>query len=460
MTPNIDRYFSAAKEAGCPLDQIQRFANAGIVLQPQQLRFAALARLCDVQGGPDDIAYGGAVGGGKSFTVLAVAAVDDCQRFSGLKVLLLRKVGSAGLEGFNDLRVKVLAFVPHEFKQTGGGVCSFPNGSRIVLGHFKDETDVDKYLGLEYDVIIIEERTTLSASKIAFIRTRLRTSKPGWRVRMYSTTNPGGVGHADFKQTFIVPWKRGAEKDTRFVPATYRDNAFLPAEYGRSLDKLTGWRRRAFKDGDWDIAAGMFFTNWSEERHVREFEIEPGERYWLGFDHGFNHPTSSHVIFKRDGAIHVLDEHFARKKLPNWHAEQIIEMLGRHTLTPQGLYGTFAGTDVFAKRADSNDLTIADQYSAGGLKFTSAVMDRINGAGRILTLLGDEGEVPSLYVHPRCTRLIECLPSLVHDPHRPEDVLKVDANEDGEGGDDAYDDLRYGVMADQPPEFFGFYGIN
>jgi hypothetical protein len=26
---------------------------------------------------------------------------------------------------------------------------------------------------------------------------------------------------------------------------------------------------------------------------------------------------------------------------------------------------------------------------------------------------------------------VECLPSLQHDPNRPEDVLKVDADEDG-----------------------------
>jgi hypothetical protein len=34
-------------------------------------------------------------------------------------------------------------------------------------------------------------------------------------------------------------------------------------------------------------------------------------------------------------------------------------------------------------------------------------------------------------------------PALQHDPNRPEDVLKVDADEDGVGGDDAADALRY-----------------
>ena len=38
---------------------------------------------------------------------------------------------------------------------------------------------------------------------------------------------------------------------------------------------------------------------------------------------------------------------------------------------------------------------------------------------------------------------METLSALQHDPHRPEDVLKVDADEDGVGGDDAADALRY-----------------
>ncbi len=40
-------------------------------------------------------------------------------------------------------------------------------------------------------------------------------------------------------------------------------------------------------------------------------------------------------------------------------------------------------------------------------------------------------------------RLIETLAGLQHDPTRPEDVLKVDADEEGAGGDGAADALRY-----------------
>jgi hypothetical protein len=50
---------------------------------------------------------------------------------------------------------------------------------------------------------------------------------------------------------------------------------------------------------------------------------------------------------------------------------------------------------------------------------------------------------PRLFIHERCARLVECLPTLQHGPNRPEDVLKVDSDEDGNGGDDAADCMRY-----------------
>ncbi len=67
----------------------------------------------------------------------------------------------------------------------------------------------------------------------------------------------------------------------------------------------------------------------------------------------------------------------------------------------------------------------------------------------VLSELGDpaNGITPRLFIRERCARLVERLPSLQHDPNRPEDVLKVDADEDGGGGDDAADALRYLVAS-------------
>ena len=77
--------------------------------------------------------------------------------------------------------------------------------------------------------------------------------------------------------------------------------------------------------------------------------------------------------------------------------------------------------------------------------------DGLNGWAEVLQRFGDPepqcglpfGIRPRLFIHRRCGRLVETLPALQHDPNRPEDVLKVDADEDGVGGDDAADALRY-----------------
>ena len=101
------------------------------------------------------LAFGGARGPGKSHATFAQVALDDCRRFDGLKALYLRKVGKQAREQFGDLARKVLHSVHYEYKQSAG-LLEIWNGSRIFVGHFKDEKDIDNYLGIEYDLIAIE----------------------------------------------------------------------------------------------------------------------------------------------------------------------------------------------------------------------------------------------------------------------------------------------------------------
>jgi hypothetical protein len=118
-------------------------------------------------------------------------------------------------------------------------------------------------------------------------------------------------------------------------------------------------------------------------------------------------------------------------------------MLMRHGLKVGDLKRFVAGADVFSKQSDGT--TVAAQYGREGITLRPANMDRVNGWAEVLQGLGDPGAdvLPRLFVHQRCGRLAETLPALQHDPNRPEDVLKVDTDEDGVGGDDAADALRY-----------------
>jgi phage terminase large subunit len=450
------RMASAARSSGLPQDSLERFIRAGYVPQPKQLQFHAAARSCDLPDGPTQVGFGGARGPGKSHALFAQAALDDCQRVPGLKVLYLRKISRNAREQFDDLRMQVLRFVPHSY-QREVGVLRFPNSSRIHLGHFKNESDIDQYLGLEYDLIVIEEATTLTLTKYRTLRDSNRTSKPNWRPRIYTSTNPGGVGHGWFKQMFIVPARQGHETNTRFIFATVDDNVFINREYKKNLEENTGWRLRAYRYGDWDIAAGQFFTTWSYDAHViKPFSVPLHWPAWGAMDYGFTHPTVVYPFRENDGNIYVTGEYYAAKKLPVQHAPLIKGMFLRQGLDIARIKPFVAGADVFANKGDENAKTIAQQYAKFGIHLEQANMDRINGAGEILQLLGDVHDSeriikPRLFIFDTCVRLIECLPIMQHDPHNPEDVLKVDVDEEGNGGDDPYDCLRYGVMTKRAP---------
>lgn len=449
----------SVKASGIPKDSLERFMTAGYVPQPKQLLFHSAARACDYDNGPTDIGFGGARGPGKSHAAFAQLVLDDCQRVPELNCLFLRRVGKAARESFEALRRNVLRGVPHHYSAHIGQL-SLPNSSRVVLGHFRNEADIDSYLGLEYDVIVIEEDTQLTAQKKKDIATCLRTSKPHWRPRTYRTTNPGGVDHRGFKEKFIIPFRDGKEKanGTRFIPATVYDNRFVNKGYKAILESLTGWKRRAWLEGDWDIEAGQFFSTWRQGIHVIDkFEISPHWPMWVSLDYGFTHPSAWYFYAECEDKIYVTDEHVEAKLLPDSHAEIVKARLGQYGRTFKdgedeiADVPVVAGGDAFAQKGDRRSQTIADQYKDCGITLRRAAMDRITGWSEILRRLGDTerkgGKQPTLYVFRNCQRLINCLPTLQHDELKPEDVMKTNADpETGEGGDDEADSLRYGVM--------------
>jgi hypothetical protein len=442
----MQRYAQAARRAGVPRDQLDRFVHGGYVAQAHQLPLHAVARQADHAGGPDLIGYGGRRGPGKTHAVVAQIALDDCQRMPGLKVLFLRRVLKAGKESFDDVRRKVLYATPHEYR-VHAGMIAFPNGSRIVIGHFRTESDIDQYLGIEYDAAAIEEATQLSKDKITMIRGSIRSTLPGWRPRLYLTTNPGGIGHQWFRTQFVLPFRAGTETETRFLPASAAENRYLDAGYRRWLSGLSGVLGRMWRDGDWDVAGGAFFTTWDAAQIVRPPIPAPPPHwtYWLAMDYGFRHWCVIYLLAHNDdGTVLFLDEHAGRGMLVPQHAAAVRAMLARNGHCRPAVF--VAGHDCFSK--ESSGFTIADAWNAEGFPLRPAVIDRKAGAAQWLARLGNPaaGIAPSVQITTRCSRLIKTMPMLLSNPADPEDVLKVDCDEDGEGGDDAYDAARYGLM--------------
>jgi hypothetical protein len=463
----LNEFLTYAHSVGCKEDQLRHFLSGGYVPQPKQCVFHAAAREADLPGGPDEIGFGGSRGPGKSHSIFAQVALDDCQRAPGLKCLYLRKIGKQAKEQLEDLRLRVLFSIPHHYNRQEGVITFNQWGnSRILLGHFKDEKDIEAYLGLEYDLIAIEEASTLSASKYQALRDSNRTSKSNWRPRIYNSTNPGGVGHVFYKKRFIIPYRTGTEKYTRFIPATIDDNRFIDNDYRRKIEENTGWKLKAYRYGDFDIEAGQYFDSWNYMVHVcKPFQIPD---YWVKFgayDHGYHHPFGfGFFACNEDGEVWLYREIVDRGKRP----DEIARMVWQYADAAKLQY-IVAGHDCWATRDGGPD--IAKQFKDLGqysLTLKQANIDRKQGASQMRDYLAHENLIPGLrgprlHIFDNCLHTIAQIPAMIRNPDDVEDVLKMDADDDDvDTGDDLYDMVRYGIMTRPPiakvpqPEFKGY----
>lgn len=454
-----DAFWSEVAVVGNPRDQIDNFLKYGYVPQPKQLLFHKASRDADSADKWNEIGFGGARGGGKSHALFAQIVLDDTQRMPGLKSLFLRYAKGKAKEQFDDLVKEVLQYVPktlYDWSSHSGKLVIF--GGRVIIGHFKNASDIGNYLGLQYDAIAIEECTQLEMKFYRAARDANRTSKSEWRPRIYNSTNPGNIGHTWYKKRFILPLRDvslAIDSSATFIQSTVKDNHFVDEDYRRKLAENVGWRLRAYLYGDWDIAAGQYFENWRHDVHsIKAFSPPADWDYWLSMDIGYAHWNMVYLHCQSgDGVIYTIDELAHRRTFADEIAPDVLDMLARWELSADDLVGRYAGSDAFSVNAQSGtNLAVADQYAAYGLELDRAMTERgsrVEGARMMTRLLGDpeRGRPPMWFIFgANCPKLVECIPAMVHNPNQPDDVLKVDADPDtGEGGDDPYDGVRYGL---------------
>lgn len=470
-----------------PPDQAGRFERSGFIVQPKQMEFGVWCRACDLPDGPEEVGFGGAKGGGKSFMLMLVAAIDDCQRCPGLTVLFLRYTAKSAKEQIGQLAEKI--FKRHKEVSVTKEKISFPNGSSITIGGFNNDRQALNYAGIENDVLIVEEATQLSAKTHETLRGTNRSSKPFgdgfWRPRRYYSTNPLGVGHAFFKKRFIDNERKRAKAEReiaetghshtsydprqKFIFAKVEDNYFVNPEYIGVLDSYSGAQREAYREGNWDVSAGAYFNQWSYDDHVFPaflpdkrtglIDLSYMRRFYASMDYGYNHWNVVHLHCEDgDGNTYTIDEIAHRRHYPSEIAPEIFAMLAKYgvedsvglrPLVPDDLEFFLIGTDAFASTGRSK-ATIVQQYSDLGIDLSRAENSpgsRVAGAQEMSRLLGapERGIAPTWFISDLCERLIECMSYLEIDPTNAEDVLKTDTDEQGRGGDDAYDSARYGV---------------
>lgn len=441
----LQKCVDIAVKKGCPREQVSNFINAGYIPWTWQWEFHAAAREADYDGGPVDIGVGGARGPGKSHGVMSQAGIDDCQRCDHLKVLFLRKTSKAASESFDDIITKTLTGKVR-FRRTQATI-RFPNGSRIILGGFKDDRDIEKYTGIEYDVIIVEELNQITKERYNMLRGSLRTSKPNWRPRMYTSFNPGGVGHTFVKERYVIPHREGKETETRFIPSTYKSNKALNEEYIEYLESLDGDLGKAWREGEWDLFSGQYFSQWRNAKHVVEpFAIPESWKKFRSIDpSGRDGITSCHwYAVDQDGRVWCYREHYGTGLDADQHADKIHKLsCDRDGVEEDYVFSIIDGA-AFAKTGYSE--TIADIYMRHGVRnLVPAHKERVTGWNSVNYYLrweekNEKGEVinkkPLLQIFKTCVNIIRTLPELQHDEHNPEDVNST-------GEDHAADELRY-----------------
>lgn len=453
--PRIEACVMAGAKAGCPREQVRDLISRGYIPYPWQWKFHAAARAADNVDGPVDVGCGGARGPGKSHAVLSQAALDDCQRVDGLKGLFLRQTGVSARESFDDLVGKVVR--GHVTMERVTNVLRFPNGSQILLGGFRTESDIDKFVGIEYDLIIVEELNQLTEEKYTKLRGSLRTSKPNWRPRMYTSFNAGGIGHTFVKERYVLPHRENKETETRFVPSTYKENPALNAEYIEYLESLGGNLGRAWREGDWDLFEGQYFTEWRHVVHVvAPFPVPVTWIKYRSIDpSGREGVTSCHwYALDSSGKAWAYKEYYCTGRDLDEHAKAIARMsMDEGGITEKYQFTTIDAA-AFADVGYSEN--VADIFQRNGvIGLIPGAKERVVGWNAVHTYLrhgkdeAGNAQGPLLRVMSNCVNLARTIPLAQHDENKPEDVASVRepfTDKDGRMGtehQDAIDDLRY-----------------
>jgi hypothetical protein len=325
----------------------------------------------------------------------------------------------------------------------------FPAGGIIRTGHLKDVNAFTKYLGHEYHRIGIEELTLIPFEDdylklISSCRSTVKELKP----QVFATTNPGGAGHAWVLNRF-VRWGNNVthiDEDTGrsriFIPAKVEDNPTLmeaDPEYVRFLDGLKYKDPNLYKAwrlGLWDIFAGQAFSMLSRQTHI----IQPKElelpKYFAGYDYGYAHPFAFVLLcMDKFSNLHVVDYVSKTRCEVEEQGKLINELVGDKRMD------VFSGVDIWNKEGGP---TIVSRLrnTCPKLNFIKANTNRVQGVAELRKWLS-EGR---LTFFSNTTPVFEQLLTVQHDPKKPEDVLKMNADDNGDNGDDIFDALKYAVL--------------
>lgn len=386
----------------------------------------------------DEVLYGGAAGGGKSYVQLLDNLVYAVQ-YPGIKQLILRRTFP---ELERSLIRTMLEVYPKKLYNynTSKHTLTFVNGSLTDFGFCDNENDVYKYQSSEYDVIRLDECTHFTGTMYDYLRTRIRGAND-FPKQTKCSTNPGNVGHQYFKArfidvappmtTYIQTNKRTGKKNTRlFIPSRVYDNTFLmekDPDYVERLEELEDEdTKRALLDGSWDLYEGQFFPEFSRNVHVIDHlpERTPDWRIYFTMDYGLDMFAGYFVAVDNHERGYAFGEIYQ----PNVIISDAVKLIKakQRELGIAKVDEYLAPSDMWNRRQETG-LSLADIFYQNGVRLYKTSRDRIDGWAAVKEWLkpfdDEQGiKVAKLRIHSSCVNLIRCLPALQYDKNRPSDV--------------------------------------
>lgn len=403
------------------------------------------------------VLYGGAMGGGKSYLLRWWCVLQCIYYFARYGVRNVR-VGLFS-EDYPTLVDRQISKIKFEFPEWLGRISeSRTEGFNFKLHDsfgggtiaFRNLDDPSKYNSAEFASIAVEELTKNKEEVFHELRKRMRwPGIPDDDTRFLGATNPGGRGHAWVKRLWLEkdfpPEMTSIASQFAYVQSKAQDNPHLSDGYYQSLLTLPSEMARAYAEGDWDLFAGQYFTEWRKEIHV----CEPLEIPWYwkierSGDWGEAKPCAHlWTATNPEGFKYVIGEVYGAGMSIREQAEAIHAFERGKVVAKAGVLDA-ACWDVTG-RAQS----IADQfleYKVHWLKSAKGPGSRVSGWTQLHTLLAwekdESGKLirePRLKVFSTCRNLIRTLPTLEHDSDKPDDL-------DSEGEDHAADALRYHLL--------------
>lgn len=367
------------------------------------------------------IAYGGARGGGKSWSVRVKATLLSL-KYPKIKIAILRRT-------YQDLKdnhilplqemLNGIAYYKNDDK-----VFVFKNGSRINFGYCDSERDLLQYQGPEYDILFIDEATQFPEEWYTKITACIRGVN-NFPKRIYLTCNPGGVGHGWVKRLFIDRQFKGEERpeDYLMIRAYVQDNTALvdkDPEYIRMLQNLPTELRRAWLDGDWNVFAGQYFTEFRENIHViSQFTPPKHWKKYFTMDYGQDMLAGYWIAMDEHENAFVYREIYKSRLM----ISQAAELIKQNTLEPVDYY--FAPPDMWNRHPDTGKST-AEIFAEHGIFLIRTSNDRIQGWYNMhewLRPYSDEQgkQTAHLRICDTCVNLIRTLPALQYDEKKPND---------------------------------------